>query len=102
VSDKDDAASEKDHRDLAAKVIGTLAAAGATFAARKLVTVGWTRATGKKPPARPEDPEVGLGEALTWAILTGVTAQATRLLVTRALARRRPARGSKEPRQITS
>jgi hypothetical protein len=103
VSDKDDAGSEKDHKDLAAKVLGMLAGTGATFATRKLITVAWTRATGKKPPLHPEDPQVGLGEALTWAILTGVSVQAARLLVTRALARKRPAaRGSDEPRQITS
>jgi hypothetical protein len=93
--------SDKDDKDLTAKVIGMVAATGATFAARKLITLAWTRTTGKKPPAHPEDPQVGLGEALTWAIVTGVTAQATRLLVTRALARKRSPRDSEGPAQIT-
>jgi NhaP-type Na+/H+ or K+/H+ antiporter len=94
--------ADKDDKDLTAKIVGTLVATGATFAARKLITVAWTQATGKKPPARPEDPQVGLAEALTWAIVTGVTAQATRLLVTRALARKRSPHGSEEAAQTAS
>jgi hypothetical protein len=35
----------------------------------------------------PEDPEVGLKEALGWAVVTGVAMEAARLLATRAAAR---------------
>lgn len=74
------------------RIGGTLAAMAAAFVARKLIKVAWTRATGKEPPPHPEDPEVALGEALGWAILTGVGVEAARLLATRAAARRlRPA-----------
>jgi hypothetical protein len=70
------------------RFLGTLAAMAAAFLARKLITVAWTRATGKKPPLHPEDPQVGLGEALTWAILTGVGVETARLIATRAMTRK--------------
>jgi hypothetical protein len=41
-------------------------------------------ATGKKPPEHPEDPQVGLGEALLWGVVLGVGVSTARLLATRA------------------
>lgn len=78
----------KDGAGLGARVLGTLAAMAAAFITRKLITYAWTRATGKKPPLHPEDPQVALGEALTWAILTGVGVEAARLIATRAMTRK--------------
>ncbi len=69
--------------DGGAKVIGAVAA----FAARKLVTFAWTKATGKEPPSDPQDPRVSIGEALGWAVLTGVTIETARLLAVRAATR---------------
>jgi Protein of unknown function (DUF4235) len=74
--------------DIGTKVISAVAAMAAAFVARKVVTLAWTKATGKEPPTHPEDPQVGLGEALGWSMLTGVTVEAARLLATRAAARR--------------
>lgn len=74
--------------DIGTKVISAAAAMAAAFVARKVVTLAWTKATGKEPPTHPEDPQVGLGEALSWSMLTGVTVEAARLLATRAAARR--------------
>jgi Protein of unknown function (DUF4235) len=74
--------------DLGARVIGGVAAMTAAFVMRKVITSVWTRATGKEPPAHPEDPQVALGEAMGWAILTGVGVEAARLLATRAAAKR--------------
>jgi hypothetical protein len=74
--------------DLGTKVISALAAMAAAFVARKVITIAWTKATGKEPPTHPEDPQVGLPEALGWSMLTGVTVEAARLLATRAAARR--------------
>jgi Protein of unknown function (DUF4235) len=74
--------------DIGTKVISAMAAMAAAFVARKVVTLAWTKATGKEPPTHPEDPQVGLGEALGWSMLTGVTVEAARLLATRAAARR--------------
>ena len=70
--------------DGAAKALGTAASLGAAFAARKLMTAGWKRATGKEPPNDPQDPAVGLVEALGWAIVMGVVLAAVRVVAIRA------------------
>jgi hypothetical protein len=74
--------------DLGTRITNAAAAMAAAFVARKLVTLAWTKATGKEPPVHPEDPQVALREALGWSMLTGVTVEAARLLATRAAARR--------------
>jgi hypothetical protein len=74
--------------DIATKVTGMAAAFAAAFVARKIITLVWTKATGKEPPVSPEDPEVGIKEALGWAVVTGVGLEAARLLATRAAAKR--------------
>ena len=68
------------------KILGTAAAIGAGTVARKLVTKGWTSATGKEPPANPEDPEVSWPEAVGWAVLSGALIGVARLLATRKAA----------------
>jgi Protein of unknown function (DUF4235) len=65
-------------------VIRGLAAAGATFAARRVIVVLWTKVMGKEPPAHPEDPQVSLSEALGWGTLAAVTMQTARILAIRA------------------
>jgi len=70
--------------DIATKVTGMAAAFAAAYVARKVITFAWTRITGKEPPVSPEDPEVGIKEALGWAVVTGVGMEAARLLATRA------------------
>ena len=74
--------------DLGTKITGAVAAMVAAFVARKVITLAWTKATGKEPPTHPEDPQVALREALGWSMLTGVTVEAARLLATRAATRR--------------
>jgi len=74
--------------DIGTKVVSAVAAMAAAFVARKLITFVWTKAVGKEPPTHPEDPQVALSEALGWALLTGVSVEAARLLATRAAARR--------------
>jgi len=71
---------------LAWKVLGTSAAIGAAAVARKLVTSGWTAATGKEPPSNPEDPEVSWPEAVGWAVASGALIGVARLLATRKAA----------------
>ncbi len=83
--------------DLGTKVISMVAAMAAAFVARKVITMAWTKATGKEPPTHPEDPQVALSEALSWSMLTGVTVEAARLLATRAAARRSHAGPDCEP-----
>ncbi len=83
--------------DLGTKVVSTVAAMVAAFVTRKVITLAWTKATGKEPPTHPEDPQVALSEALSWSMLTGVTVEAARLLATRAAARRSHAGPDCEP-----
>ena len=68
------------------KVLGTGAAIGAGVVARKLITRGWTSATGKAPPANPEDPQVSWPEAVGWAVASGAFIGVARLLATRKAA----------------
>ena len=74
--------------DMAAKVAGTVASMAAGFAARKLIEFGWKKVTGKEPPTEPESPEVAIVEAVSWAVVTGVGMELTRLLATRFVAHR--------------
>lgn len=73
--------------DIATRVTGMAAAFAAAFVARKIITFAWTKITGKEPPVSPEDPDVGIREALGWAVVTGVGLEAARLLATRAAAK---------------
>ncbi len=68
------------------KILGTSAAIGAAAVANKLVTSGWTAATGKQPPTNPEDPEVSWPEAVGWAVASGAVVGVARLLATRKAA----------------
>jgi Protein of unknown function (DUF4235) len=70
--------------DGATKVLSAAAAFGAAFVARKVATMTWTKVTGHEPPADPEDPAVGMAEALVWAVAMGVVVGAVRVLAIRA------------------
>lgn len=74
--------------DIGSRAIGGLAAAGAGFATRKVMSLTWKRITGKEPPQHPEDPQVRLGEALGWATAMAVAMSTARLLATRAATKR--------------
>jgi hypothetical protein len=84
--------------DIGTKVVSAVAAMAAAFVARKLITFAWTKVAGKEPPTHPEDPQVALGEALSWAVVTGVTVEAARLLATRAAVRKTYSGPECEPR----
>ena len=81
-------AQQSKHPDLTARIVGGLAAMAAGFAARKLIEFGWKKVTGKEPPTEPESPEVAIVEAVSWAVVTGVGMELTRLLATRFVAHR--------------
>ena len=72
------------------QVAVAVATSAAVFVVRKLLALGWKRATGKTPPD-PADPQVRVVEALGWAVIAGVTIEATKLFTARATARRVPA-----------
>jgi hypothetical protein len=70
------------------KLVGGVVGFIAAFGARKILVFAWKQITGKEPPEHPEDPQVDLGEALTWAILLGVGVQIARMLALRAASKR--------------
>jgi Protein of unknown function (DUF4235) len=69
--------------DLTARVAAGLAGAAAAFAVRKVLQAGWKLVTGREAPDSPEDPEVSLGEAVTWALVLGAAVAAARIVATR-------------------
>jgi hypothetical protein len=70
------------------RAIGMVSSLVAGSLARKVITFGWKRVTGKEPPTDPHDPAVALKEALAWSLIVGVGVEAARLLVTRAVTAR--------------
>jgi hypothetical protein len=71
---------------LAWKVLSAGAAVAAATVAEKGLAAGWHYVTGSRPPANPEDPDTRVGEAITWAVLSGVGIGVARLLATRRAA----------------
>jgi hypothetical protein len=53
-----------------------------TVAAAKLVSKAWELSTGEQPPA-PNDPEVPLRRALTWAVASGLGVALAQILMNR-------------------
>jgi Protein of unknown function (DUF4235) len=68
------------------KVLTTVGATLGATVARKVLTTGWTKTTGKEPPANPEHPNVRLTEAATWAAASAAVVAVARLLAQRRVA----------------
>jgi hypothetical protein len=81
-------ADEAEKPDMMWRVVGGLVAMGTGLAARKLIDLGWRKATGRMPPANPESLDIKLSEAIGYAVLMGVGMEVTRIIATRAAARR--------------
>ncbi len=82
--------ADTDKEATSTRIVYAATAMSAAFAARRLLIVAWTKATGKKPPTNPEDPGVALAEALGWSVLVGITVAAVRVLAIRAVSRKTP------------
>jgi hypothetical protein len=67
-------------------VMGLVATLGATMIARKVMTATWKLSTGKHPPSNPEHPDVSMGEAVAWAVASGVAVGVARMLAGRKAA----------------
>ena len=85
-------AKSKSGSDPNKNFVTTVATMAAVYGMRKLLAIGWQRATGKTPPD-PLDPQVRIVEAFAWAALAGVVAEATKLVAARVTARRLGAGG---------
>jgi len=79
-----------DKKSVGGRVVTAVAGAAAAFAARKVLFFCWKQITGKEPPEHPEDPQVGLREALIWGVLLGAGVHTARTLATRAANRHHP------------
>jgi hypothetical protein len=66
--------------------MGLVATLGATIIARKMMTATWKVSTGKQPPSNPEHPDVSMGEAVAWAVASGVAVGVARMLAGRKAA----------------
>jgi uncharacterized protein DUF4235 len=89
--------ADNDNEDRSTRVMYMVTATGTAFLARKLLIFAWTKATGKKPPMNPEDPQETLAEALGWSILVGITVSVVRVLAIRAVSRRAISSTDREP-----
>jgi hypothetical protein len=94
--------ADKEKEDIGTKVVNGATTMVAAFVARKLLTVAWTKATGKKPPTNPEDPRVALAEALSWSVLVGITVAAVRIFAIRFVSRKALASANDEPASTRS
>ncbi|HVV76811.1 MAG TPA: DUF4235 domain-containing protein [Mycobacteriales bacterium] len=68
------------------KVLSGVGAAATTAVARKVLMKGWTKATGKEPPADPANPDVKWREAVGWAAASAAVVAVARLLAQRRVA----------------
>ncbi|GAA3081951.1 DUF4235 domain-containing protein [Streptosporangium carneum] len=81
-------ADKTEKQDLAWRAIGGLAGLVTAWAARKAIGFAWEKTTGKKPPADNESLDIGLGEAIGYAVVMGVGMQVAQILVARTARRR--------------
>jgi hypothetical protein len=67
-------------------VFSVVSALAAAALAKKALDTGWKAATGKHPPENPADPDVGMGEAVAWAAISGTFVALARMLAQRRAA----------------
>jgi len=89
--------ADKDKEDRNSRIMYMVTATSTAFLARKALIFAWTKATGKKPPTNPEDPQETLAEALGWSVLVGVTVAVVRVLAIRAVSRKAISSTDREP-----
>jgi hypothetical protein len=67
-------------------VFSLVTAMTAAAVAKKAIDTGWRAATGKHPPENPADPDVQMGEAIAWAVVSGTFVALARMLAQRRAA----------------
>jgi len=83
---KDKSSNPADESSKVWSVFSLVSAIGAATVAKKGLNTGWQAATKKNPPANPADPDVAMGEAVAWALVSGALIQLARMLATRRAA----------------
>jgi hypothetical protein len=88
------------------RMLKELAAPVASFAVLRGLQAGWKLVTGTEPPAAPDNKQVPLVQAVTWAALLGAAINTARMIARRyasfLLLPRPPRQGLPEPGQIDS
>jgi hypothetical protein len=79
--------AEKQRGKKSWKLAGTGVAVVAGLATTKALDATWRTATGKKPPTKPENPDIANREALLWAGISGTAYGLTKTYFTRRAAR---------------
>ena len=86
---------------LSSRMLKGLAALAAAVTFRRGLHAGWRLVTGHEPPAAPDDKQIPLGEAATWAVLFGAGVAGARMMASRyagaLLVPRRQQEGLPEP-----
>lgn len=68
------------------KLIATFSALLAGVAMAKALDATWKTATGRAAPTRPENPDIGTRESLTWAAISGMAIGVAKTYATRRAA----------------
>jgi Protein of unknown function (DUF4235) len=68
------------------KLVGVGSGLGAAKVSRTVLDTVWAKTRGGEPPRNPAAPGTTWGEALAWAVASGVTVAIARLVVTRGAA----------------
>ena len=68
------------------KVVGIGSGLVAAKLARSVLDKGWAKTKGGEPPRNPAVPGTSWGEAVTWAVASGVAVSVARLLATKGVA----------------
>jgi hypothetical protein len=68
------------------KVLGSTSALVAGLATTRALDATWRTATGRKPPTKPESPEIAGREALLWAGISGMAIGVAKTYATRRAA----------------
>jgi hypothetical protein len=84
-TDKDQA-KKKARGKRAWKAFGSGSAIIAGLAATKALDATWKTATGRKPPTKPENPDIAGREAILWAALSGMAIGVAKTYATRRAA----------------
>ncbi|MBG0818134.1 DUF4235 domain-containing protein [Planomonospora sp. ID82291] len=79
---------EKEKQDLAWKAVGGLVGFATAWAAKKVLGIAWEKTTGRKPPADHDSLDVGLAEAIGYAVVMGVGMQVAQIVAARTARRR--------------
>lgn len=77
-----------DKPDVAWRVAGGLLGLLTAWVAKKVLGWAWVKATGKEPPLDSESPDVGMGEAIGYAVVMGVGMSVAQIVVNKTAKRR--------------